>query len=102
MEDLAGKIAVVTGGAAGIGRGIVGALLDEGCRVVIADIEAPVLTETVAELSERHDQFERSASALERAVEIESDSDVRVALSVRLGDLLAQRHGAPHLAQRAL
>ena len=47
----------------------------------------------VAELAERHEQFERSASALERAVEIESDSDVRIALSVRLGDLLAQRLG---------
>jgi len=55
MEDLSGKVAVVTGGAAGIGRGIVGALLDEGCRVVIADIEAPVLTETVKELAERGD-----------------------------------------------
>jgi NAD(P)-dependent dehydrogenase (short-subunit alcohol dehydrogenase family) len=55
MEDLSGKVAVVTGGAAGIGRGIVGALLDEGCRVVIADIEAPVLTETVAKLAERGD-----------------------------------------------
>ena len=51
MEDLAGKVAVVTGGAAGIGRGIVEALLDEGARVVIADIEAPVLERTVAELS---------------------------------------------------
>jgi NAD(P)-dependent dehydrogenase (short-subunit alcohol dehydrogenase family) len=53
MEDLSGKVAVVTGGAAGIGRGIVGALLDEGCRVVIADIEAPVLEATVAGLSDR-------------------------------------------------
>ena len=55
VDDLTGKVAVVTGGAAGIGRGIVGALLDEGARVVIADIEAPVLDRTVAELSGRGD-----------------------------------------------
>ncbi len=55
MDDLAGKVAVVTGGAAGIGRGIVGALLDEGARVVVADIEAPVLERAVAELSDRGD-----------------------------------------------
>ena len=53
MEDLTGKVAVVTGGAAGIGRGIVEALLDEGAQVVIADIEAPVLEATVASLSVR-------------------------------------------------
>jgi NAD(P)-dependent dehydrogenase (short-subunit alcohol dehydrogenase family) len=55
VEDLAGRVAVVTGGAAGIGRGIVEALLDEGCRVVIADIEAPVLEQTVTELDGRGD-----------------------------------------------
>ena len=55
MDDLSGKVAVVTGGAAGIGLGIVKALLDEGCRVVVADIEAPVLERTVAELSDRGD-----------------------------------------------
>jgi NAD(P)-dependent dehydrogenase (short-subunit alcohol dehydrogenase family) len=55
VDDLSGKVAVVTGGAAGIGRGIVGALLDEGCRVVVADIEAPVLEGAVAELSGRGD-----------------------------------------------
>jgi len=48
-------VAVVTGGAAGIGRGIVGALLDEGCRVVIADIEADVLEATVDRLGARGD-----------------------------------------------
>jgi NAD(P)-dependent dehydrogenase (short-subunit alcohol dehydrogenase family) len=53
LEDLNGKVAVVTGGAAGIGRGIVEALLDEGARVVIADIEEPVLEIAIKELSDK-------------------------------------------------
>ena len=52
LHDLNGKVAVVTGGAAGIGRGIVEALLDEKARVVIADIEEPVLEGAVKELSD--------------------------------------------------
>ncbi|MCY4422071.1 MAG: SDR family NAD(P)-dependent oxidoreductase, partial [Acidimicrobiaceae bacterium] len=48
---IAGMTAVVTGGAGGIGKGIVKALLRRGARVVIADIEAPVLQQAVEELS---------------------------------------------------
>lgn len=50
MKDFAGKVAVVTGGASGIGEGMVEALLHCDARVVIADIEQAVLDETLARL----------------------------------------------------
>jgi NAD(P)-dependent dehydrogenase (short-subunit alcohol dehydrogenase family) len=50
FTDLAGKVAVVTGGASGIGKGIATALRDEGAQVVIADIEQSALDATAEEL----------------------------------------------------
>jgi NAD(P)-dependent dehydrogenase (short-subunit alcohol dehydrogenase family) len=51
VQDFTGKVAVVTGGASGIGEGLVEALLQEGAKVVIADIEQPVLDEALARLA---------------------------------------------------
>ena len=53
LQDIviSGSVAVVTGGASGIGKGIVGALLRHGAKVVIADIEQSAIDETVAEMS---------------------------------------------------
>src|SRR6201993_4957782 len=39
VNELAGKVAIVTGGASGIGAGVVEKFLAEGARVVIADVE---------------------------------------------------------------
>jgi NAD(P)-dependent dehydrogenase (short-subunit alcohol dehydrogenase family) len=48
---LAGKVAVVTGGAQGIGRGVAERFLAEGCRVLIADCDAEAGEETARELT---------------------------------------------------
>jgi NAD(P)-dependent dehydrogenase (short-subunit alcohol dehydrogenase family) len=38
VNELAGKVAIVTGGASGLGRGVVERFVAEGARVVIADV----------------------------------------------------------------
>ena len=39
MEDLQGRVAVITGGASGIGRAVADRAAAEGMKIVIADIE---------------------------------------------------------------
>ncbi len=50
MQDLDGKVAVVTGGASGIGRAMAEVFRDAGMQVVIADIEPAALDVTAAAL----------------------------------------------------
>jgi NAD(P)-dependent dehydrogenase (short-subunit alcohol dehydrogenase family) len=47
---LDGRVAIVTGGAQGIGRAIAAALLGEGARVMIADVNKPGAEQAAAEL----------------------------------------------------
>lgn len=49
--ELKGKVAVITGGAAGMGRAVAERLLKEGARVVLWDLSREALDKTIRELS---------------------------------------------------
>ncbi|ONH49685.1 short-chain dehydrogenase [Frankia sp. CcI49] len=51
MTDFAGKVVVITGGAAGIGRALADAFARAGAVLVLSDIEKNALDATVTELS---------------------------------------------------
>ena len=50
MKELRNRVAVVTGGASGIGRGMAEAFADESMKLVLADVEQGALDKAVAEL----------------------------------------------------
>jgi NAD(P)-dependent dehydrogenase (short-subunit alcohol dehydrogenase family) len=52
MAELAGKVAVVTGGASGIGRATAERFVAEGAQVVIGDVDAEGAEAVVAELGD--------------------------------------------------
>jgi NAD(P)-dependent dehydrogenase (short-subunit alcohol dehydrogenase family) len=51
MDDLAGRVAVVTGGASGIGLGMARAFAGEGMKVVLADVEEAALEQAAKDLA---------------------------------------------------
>ena len=86
MENLQGKVAVVTGGASGIGKAVGAAAVAAGMRVVIADIEEGALKAAADEL------------AAGGAEVLGVVTDVADAASVReLRDRTLERFGAVHL-----
>ncbi len=70
--DYAGKVAIITGGAAGIGRGLCTVLAEQGAHVVIVDIEdekAQKLAHTLGERAEARACDVSDAQAVDKLAE---------------------------------
>ena len=68
MIDLSGQVALVTGGAAGIGKGIALVLAKAGAKVVVADINAETGDATAKEIGGVFKQLDVTDQARVRAV----------------------------------
>jgi len=86
VRDLPGKVAVVTGGAGGIGRALGERFATEGMKVVLADIDESALEGTVKELRDRDLQVSGVPTDTSQLESVE-----------HLRDATLERHGAVHL-----
>lgn len=69
--ELKDRVALITGGAAGLGAATARAFLDEGARVAIVDISADALAATAARLGDGPDRL------ITVTADVSSDADVR-------------------------
>ncbi|MGH0031167.1 MAG: SDR family NAD(P)-dependent oxidoreductase [Myxococcota bacterium] len=86
MQDLHGRVAVVTGAGSGMGLAFARRFADEGMKVVLADVEAPALD--AAEKSLR----EGGADVLARRTDVSRWEDVEA-----LADATFERFGTAHV-----
>ena len=86
MEEFAGRVAVVTGAASGIGRGLARHAARERMQVVLADVEPEALDEAAAEVTQL------GAETLAVRTDVSREADVQA-----LAAAAYERFGAVHL-----
>lgn len=86
MQELKGKVAVITGAAEGIGKAIAVAAAAEGMRLVLADISDALLNSTVQELRET------GAEVIGVVTDVAKESDIQT-----LADQAYAQFGHVHL-----
>lgn len=86
MQELTGKVAVITGGGSGIGRALAHRFAAEGMRIVLADRDEVKMRAVEVELSEG------GAEVLPVMVDTSLEADLQ-----RLAEVAVQRFGGAHV-----
>jgi NAD(P)-dependent dehydrogenase (short-subunit alcohol dehydrogenase family) len=85
LKDIAGRLAVVTGGGTGMGRELVRQLAAEGCSVALCDVSATAMRET--EQLCANDPAHRAARVTAHVADVSDESQV-----LRFRDEVAKQH----------
>ena len=72
MQEFQDKVAVVTGAASGIGRAIAERCVQEGMKVVLADVEKPALAQCAAEMEAAGADVTAVLTDVSRASDVEA------------------------------
>ncbi|WP_424927518.1 glucose 1-dehydrogenase [Amaricoccus tamworthensis] len=88
---LEGKTALITGGASGFGYGIASKFMDEGARVLIADINGEAVEKAASELGCFHVRGD--------VADVQGVADIAVSAAAQLGnlDILVNNAGVTHM-----
>jgi NAD(P)-dependent dehydrogenase (short-subunit alcohol dehydrogenase family) len=86
MRDVAGKVAVITGAASGIGRGMAESFAAAGMKVVLSDVEEEALTETTDALRDEGAEVHAVVTDVSKAQQVQA-----------LADESVKRFGAVHV-----
>jgi NAD(P)-dependent dehydrogenase (short-subunit alcohol dehydrogenase family) len=87
MKSFDGRVAVVTGGASGIGLALARRFASEGMKIVIGDVEAPALDAAVNDLKASGAEVEGIVTDVSDAAQVQA-----------LADAAVERFGAIHIA----
>jgi NAD(P)-dependent dehydrogenase (short-subunit alcohol dehydrogenase family) len=71
-NDLAGKVAIITGGAGGIGKALAEEMAERGCYLVLADINAELLEKTAVELRATGAQLDAKTVDVRDAAQVQA------------------------------
>ena len=72
MQDFEGKVAVITGGASGIGLAMATRFAQEGMKIVLGDVEAPALEAAVARLRQQEYEVHGVVTDVAKAESVEN------------------------------
>jgi len=71
-RDLEGKVAIITGGAGGLGKALAEEMAARGCYLVLADINTQLLEETAAELRRASAQLDTRTVDVRDAAQVQT------------------------------
>lgn len=90
-RKLEGKVALITGGASGIGKATAGKFISHGAKVVIADIQQQTVQETAQELGPNAAYVQCDVT---KELDIANAVDFAVSLHTKL-DIMYNNAGIP-------